>query len=898
MIAKKFIFKNIGMVCLTAISFVMLHANISQAANYIEDPSAYWRLEDATYADHVGSNDGICTFCPTTGSVSGIVNNYQTFDGADDGLRILPDSVFDWGANQSFSIELWVKRPATNIRDQNEVFIGRDEGLGDGVHWWVGLEGTDGADEGKVVFTLNDKTDAISIPDIMSDSSIADNQWHHVVAVRDNSNDENRLYIDGVLQQETESEDYDAGFDSATDSVDIGFLDINDPVLDAQFFFTGQLDEIAVYNVALTETQIMTHYLNGTAGKWLDEEFSPTILSTPEEAVAVGYMYDYDVDADGNPEPTYALSNEPDFMTIDEDTGEIDWVATDSQAGDHSFSVTASNTEGDSAPQNVTVSVHDLCDPTADEMKVYWKLEEAAPSYLDYFGNNDGGCVTCPTVGSADGIVGNYQTFNGTDTGIRVAADTVFDWGANQSFSIELWVKRPATNIRDQNEVLIGRDEGLGDGIHWWVGLEGTDGADEGKVVFTLNDKNDAIGVPEILSNSSIADNQWHHIVAVRDDVAGENILYVDGVLQDDVESEDYDVGFDSATDSLEIGFLDINDPVEDAQFFFTGQLDEIALYNIALPEEIVVQHYAQVRGRGYCNEPPNITTTAPTTVTEYEQYTYNPTATDPETDTVTWSLENEPTGMLINATSGAITWTPAEVATSGAVTLVANDGNGGTDTEVFTVAVSLQNLPPDITSTAPTTATEGVAYSYNPVAVDPDLPADTLVWSLTGAPSGMTINSSTGAISWTPDNNSPASATFTLTVDDQAGGTDEESITITVTLNNAAPVITSTAPTTATEGALYTYNPTATDADGDTLVWSLTSAPADMNIVVATGAITWTPAAGTPASVTFTLTVDDQKGATADEIITITVTGSGDDDDDDNGGSSSSGPCFIGSVY
>jgi len=61
-------------------------------------------------------------------------------------------------------------------------------------------------------------------------------------------------------------------------------------------------------------------------------------------------------------------------------------------------------------------------------------------------------------------------------------------------------------------------------------------------------------------------------------------------------------------------------------------------------------------------------------------------------------------------------------------------------------------NKPPVITSTPVTTAKVGVEYSYNVFATDPN--GDSLTYSLLAFPNGMTINSSTGLITWIPTNN------------------------------------------------------------------------------------------------------------------------------------------------
>ena len=289
-------------------------------------------------------------------------------------------------------------------------------------------------------------------------------------------------------------------------------------------------------------------------------------------------------------------------------------------------------------------------------------------------------------------------------------------------------------------------------------------------------------------------------------------------------------------------------------------------------------------------NDPPTITSTAPTTAAEDVLYTYTATVTDPDdanngTD-LTWSLTNEPSGMVVSAT-GEVTWTPAEgILSSGTVTLTVQDGgeDGATpDIEDFTITVTSVNDAPVITSTAGTTATEDVLYTYTATVTDPDDSNNgtDLIWSLTNEPADMVV-SSTGVVTWTPAEGVLTSGTVTLTVQD--GGEDgvapdTEDFTITVTPFNDPPVITSTAGTTATEETLYTYTATVTDPDdannGTDLIWSLTNEPSGM-VVSATGEVTWTPAEGVLISGTVTLTVQDggEDGAAPDtEDFTILVT-------------------------
>jgi len=101
-------------------------------------------------------------------------------------------------------------------------------------------------------------------------------------------------------------------------------------------------------------------------------------------------------------------------------------------------------------------------------------------------------------------------------------------------------------------------------------------------------------------------------------------------------------------------------------------------------------------------NSSPVIESTPATTTKEGAVYTYDVEATDPNGDTLTYSLTNSPTGMTINSTTGVITWTPA-AAGSFDVTVEVSDGSKSA-TQSFTITVdetlltSIVVLPPNMT--------------------------------------------------------------------------------------------------------------------------------------------------------------------------------------------------------
>ena len=152
-------------------------------------------------------------------------------------------------------------------------------------------------------------------------------------------------------------------------------------------------------------------------------------------------------------------------------------------------------------------------------------------------------------------------------------------------------------------------------------------------------------------------------------------------------------------------------------------------------------------------------------------------------------------------------------------------------------------NNPPVITHIPDAAVTLGETFTYPVEAADSD--GDDLIYSLTTNPStDMTINDTTGLISWTPT----AIGSYEVTVEVSDGElTDTQSFTIIVTEPepvNQAPIITPIPDTNITLGETFTYPVDAIDPDGDDLTYSLTDSPPDMDIDENSGVISWTPTA------------------------------------------------------
>src|SRR6185295_1313964 len=130
-------------------------------------------------------------------------------------------------------------------------------------------------------------------------------------------------------------------------------------------------------------------------------------------------------------------------------------------------------------------------------------------------------------------------------------------------------------------------------------------------------------------------------------------------------------------------------------------------------------------------------------------------------------------------------------------------------------------------------TIDEEVAYSFTAVGTDHDIPAQTVTYSLSGAPAGASINSS-GDFTWTPTEAQGGSAyTFNVIASD-GSLSDTKSVTLTVAKVNSAPTL-SGVPTSITidEMAIYTFTASGSDHDlpGDALTFSLSGAPSGASI-------------------------------------------------------------------
>ena len=267
-------------------------------------------------------------------------------------------------------------------------------------------------------------------------------------------------------------------------------------------------------------------------------------------------------------------------------------------------------------------------------------------------------------------------------------------------------------------------------------------------------------------------------------------------------------------------------------------------------------------------NHPPVIAGNPLTRLNAGTQYSFQPSAADPDGDTVTFSAINLPAWASINASTGLVSGTPTEshVGMSGMITIQASDGRLASELPEFRIEV-MSVLPPPPGNTAPTIqgtpatqATVGQTYTFTPVGQDAD--GDTLSYTITNKPTWATFSQTTGVLTGTPAaGNVGATSGIVISVSDGNETDSLAAFTLTVSAaapTNRPPTISGTPPTSVTVGNAYVFRPVGSDPDGNALTYTQTGKPTWLNFSGTTGRLSGTPTAANVGTSRITITVSD----------------------------------------
>jgi len=232
-------------------------------------------------------------------------------------------------------------------------------------------------------------------------------------------------------------------------------------------------------------------------------------------------------------------------------------------------------------------------------------------------------------------------------------------------------------------------------------------------------------------------------------------------------------------------------------------------------------------------------------------------TATDGDGDALTFALNTDATnGTATVAANGDVTFMPdADFSGTDSFTYTVSDGNGGSDTETVNVTVDPVNDAP-VASAGSLSGDEALTFALD-----------------TDATNGAATVAANGDITFTPDVDFNGTDSFTYTVSDGNGGSASETVNVTVNRVNDLPVAAAGLILVGDEDTVISGLLTATDGDGDPLVFALDTDAANGTATVAeNGEVIYTPDADFNGTDSFVYSVDDGAGGIVTETVQVTV--------------------------
>jgi hypothetical protein len=206
-------------------------------------------------------------------------------------------------------------------------------------------------------------------------------------------------------------------------------------------------------------------------------------------------------------------------------------------------------------------------------------------------------------------------------------------------------------------------------------------------------------------------------------------------------------------------------------------------------------------------NQAPAISGTPPTSAKVGVAYAFQPIASDPEGQRLTFGVNNRPSWAVFNSQTGRLSGTPTVAGTYSNIRIWVSDRRYKVSLPSFGIAVAsaqaVANRPPVIGGTPVTSATVGQPYSFRPTASDAD--GDPLTFVIGSRPAWAAFDTSNGTVYGTPTS-SGSFANIVIGVSDGMATVSLPAFAIAVVARQTtSATVYWTAPTTNTDGTPIT---------------------------------------------------------------------------------------------
>ncbi|MCP4349004.1 MAG: hypothetical protein GY795_26285, partial [Desulfobacterales bacterium] len=565
-------------------------------------------------------------------------------------------------------------------------------------------------------------------------------------------------------------------------------------------------------------------------------------------------------------------------------------------------------------------SMYKTLDPDSEaNLVAYYRFNQGGSTLTDYTANNSHGTLTNMDSSAdwvASGITpyvpGNALDFDGTDDYVNIPNNSLFNFDTNDDFTVSLWVKIPFA--APSNMSIIEKYDLAGTPYPFVIRYF------NGKIIVAQFDGSNLTTVESV---SQLNDDTWHHISCIMN--SGVFYLYVDGMLHGSVS----DTSTAPTTNALPLNIGRRNN----GAYYFIGQTDELRIWNIARTENEIQENMHKTLTGGESNlvayyrfdEWNGITLTDYTSNNSHGTLTnmdplsdwtasdaFNAWTGSTDTDWHTesnWSMYsvptssdnvgipsggNQPTISSAAVCSNLVIGTGATLTVIGTATLTipGNFINKGTFTagsgtvilnggnQAVYGSTAFNNLTKNVASAATLTFKNGTTHTV------------TGALDIQGASGNLlSLRSDSDGVQWGIDPQGTRTISYIDVKDSNnvnaslinAVGTNSISSGNNTNWNFYDPVIDQGASVSASvdeDGAPLAWSPpavSASDGDGDTLTWSVTSVASDGTADVSgTGAspptFTYAPDADWNGIDNFEVQVADGNGGTDTIIVNVTV--------------------------
>ena len=307
----------------------------------VEHPGlvSHWKFDElagVAALDSAGANAGTLVNGPLR--VPGKIDGALSFDGVDDVVNVPDSNSLD--LSNRMTIALWFK-PSRLLNSLS----GRKDLLKKLNAYWlmIGYPQSDG----KLAFVFNSGSPLVK----STTSSWQSNVWCHAVATYDGG--QMKLYINGVLES--------AAATAMPANVNTSPLQIGGNS-DFNIFFPGCIDDVRLYNIALSDSDVSSLFQNGVAN------LPPSLAAIGNKTIDEGSMLTFTAigaDPDGPAQRlTYSLDPDPPVGAgINPNTGIFTWTPTEAQGPSTNtvtIRVTDNGTPALSAFETITIIVNEV----------------------------------------------------------------------------------------------------------------------------------------------------------------------------------------------------------------------------------------------------------------------------------------------------------------------------------------------------------------------------------------------------------------------------------------------------------------------------------------------------------------------------------------------------------